>query len=83
MADLLKPSQITGAGPMPWMADASVIVVTKIVIEQFWSIRWVAGPWPGWGHGYALFLFLCRASLMLTHGRIPRIASFSQEILFE
>jgi hypothetical protein len=48
MADLLKPSPITGAGAMPRMADARVTVVAKIVIEQFlvkslggWT---VAGP---------------------------------------
>ena len=58
MADLLKPSPITVAVPMPWMADASVIVVAKVGIEQFWANRSGAEPWPGWWHGYGWLLFV-------------------------
>lgn len=40
------------------VTDANVIGVAKIVIEQLWSNRWQAGPWPGWWIGYGWLLFV-------------------------
>ena len=70
MPDLLKPSR-SPAGPSHGIFIARTDVVAKTEIEQFWSNRLVAGPWPGRCSGYGwLLLLLCGAGLLLTHGRV-------------
>ena len=75
-AYLLKPSPITGAGLMSFVADARATAVAKLRIKQFWAIPLtgrVVVPCPLMA--MPLFLFLCEGVAKLTHGRRPRIAS--------
>jgi hypothetical protein len=50
MPYLLMPSR-SPTGPLHGIFIARITVVTKVGIEQFWTNRWVAGPWPGWWIG--------------------------------
>ena len=59
-AYLLKPSPITGAGLMSFVADARATAVAKLRIKQFWAIPLtgrVVVPCPLMA--MPLFLFLC------------------------
>lgn len=61
VADLLKPSPITGAGPPHGFFIARSIVVAKPKIQQFLANGSGAGRWPGRCSGYGWLLpFLLR-----------------------